>query len=811
MTNTWADIKNTNLVVIMGGNAAEAHPCGFKWVTEAKHYNKAKLIVVDPRYTRSAAMADLFMQLRPGTDIAWLGGVINYLLSNDKIHRDYVLNYTNASYIVKDEFGFQDGLFTGYNAEKRDYDRSSWDYVIGEDGFATIDPTLQNPRCVYQLMKTHYSRYTPEMVERITGAPKEKFLKACEWIAETAAPDKAMTSMYALGWTQHSKGSQNIRTMAIIQLLLGNIGVAGGGMNALRGHSNIQGLTDLGLMSNLIPGYMTLPLDKEQDRATYLSTRGFKPLRPGQVSYWQNYPKFFTSFQKAMYGKAALPENDFAYDWLPKLDVTYDILRAFELMFQGKVNGYFCQGFNPLMAVPNKRKSIAALSKLKFLVVMDPLATESASFWANHGEYNDVDTKSIQTEVLRLPTSCFAEESGSLTNSGRWLQWHWKGAEPPGEAKTDVEIMAKLYMKINERYASEGGAYRDPILNLVWPYAVPEDPTSDEIAKEINGYAIEDLPDPTDPTKPPILKAGQQLDGFSQLRDDGKTSCGCWIYSGCYTEKGNQMARRDNADPTNSGLAPGWAWSWPANRRILYNRASCDAAGKPYNPKHKLIQWSGSKWAGVDVPDMPLTSAPEAGAGPFIMNAEGVARLFTRGMMRDGPFPEHYEPFEAPVANPLHPKVGPNPAARVFKGDMEVFGKPDDFPMVATTYRLTEHFHYWSKHVLLNAILQPQQFVEIGEELAKEKGVSNGDMVEVRSNRGKITAVAVVTKRIKPLTIDGKTVHTVGIPIHWGFTGVTKKGFGANILTPYVGDANIETPEYKAFLVDLNKAAAAVS
>ncbi len=811
MTNTWADIKNTNLVVIMGGNAAEAHPCGFKWVTEAKHYNKAKLIVVDPRYTRSAAMADLFMQLRPGTDIAWLGGVINYLLSNDKIQQDYVLNYTNASYIVKDEFSFQDGLFSGYNAEKRDYDRKSWDYVIGEDGFATVDATLQNPRCVYQLMKQHYSRYTPEMVERITGSPKDKFLKACEWIAETAAPDKAMTSMYALGWTQHSKGSQNIRTMAIIQLLLGNIGVAGGGMNALRGHSNIQGLTDLGLMSNLIPGYLTLPVDKEQDRGTYLSTRGFKPLRPGQISYWQNYPKFFTSFQKAMYGKAATPENDFAYHWLPKLDVTYDVLRAFDMMFQGRINGYFCQGFNPLMSFPNKKKIIAALSKLKFLVVMDPLATETASFWENHGEYNDVDTKSIQTEVFRLPTSCFAEESGSLTNSGRWLQWHWKGAEPPGEAKTDVEIMAKLYLWIKALYDSEGGTYRDPILNLVWPYAVSDDPTTDEIAKEINGHAIEDLPDPTDPAKPPILKAGQLLDGFSQLRDDGKTSSGCWIYAGCYTEKGNQMARRDNADPTNSGLAPNWAWSWPANRRILYNRASCDLAGKPYNPKNKLIAWNGARWAGVDVPDMPATSAPEAGAGPFIMNAEGVARLFTRGMMRDGPFPEHYEPFEAPVENVLHPKVGPNPAARVFKADMEVFGKPDDFPFVATSYRLTEHFHFWSKHVLINAILQPQQFVEIGEELAKEKGVANGDLVEVRSNRGKITAVAVVTKRIKALTIDGKTVHTVGIPIHWGFTGETKKGFGANILTPYVGDANIETPEYKAFLVDLNKAAAAVS
>ena len=329
MTNTWADIKNADLIVIMGGNAAEAHPCGFKWVTEAKHHNHAKLIVIDPRFTRSAAMADLYMPIRAGTDIAWLGGVINYLLTHDKIQHEYVLNYTNASFLVKDGFGFEDGLFTGYNAEKRDYDKSSWDYQIGTDGFALTDETLQHPRCVYQLMKQHYSRYTPEMVSRITGTPQDKFLEACAWIAETAAPDKAMTSMYALGWTQHSKGSQNIRTMAMIQLLLGNIGVAGGGMNALRGHSNIQGLTDLGLMSNLIPGYMALPVDREQDRATYLSTRKFTPLAwtsasatagvapPNQISYFQNYGKFFTSFQKAMYGRAATAENDFCYDWLP--------------------------------------------------------------------------------------------------------------------------------------------------------------------------------------------------------------------------------------------------------------------------------------------------------------------------------------------------------------------------------------------------------------------------------------------------------------------------------------------------------------
>ena len=433
-------------------------------------------------------MADLYMPIRGGMPAG-----LRLLLTHDAIHHEYVLAYTNASFLVKDGFGFEDGLFTGYDPEKRDYDKSSWDYQFGADGFVLVDETLQHPRCVYQLMKQHYSRYTPEMVSRITGTPQDKFLQACAWIAETAAPDKAMTSMYALGWTQHSKGSQNIRTMAMIQLLLGNIGVAGGGMNALRGHSNIQGLTDLGLMSNLIPGYMDLPVDREQDRATYLSTRKFTPLRPNQISYFQNYGKFFTSFQKAMYGRAATAENDYGYDWLPKLDKVYDVLRVFDLMHQGKMTGYFCQGFNPLMAFPNKAKVRSALSQLKFLVVMDPLATETASFWENHGEYNDSNPAEIKTEVFRLPTSCFAEESGSLTNSGRWLQWHWKAAEPPGEALTDVEILTKLFRELQALYRAEGGAAPEPIFNLHWPYVDPEEPTTEEIAKEINGSVVEDV------------------------------------------------------------------------------------------------------------------------------------------------------------------------------------------------------------------------------------------------------------------------------------------------------------------------------
>jgi formate dehydrogenase major subunit len=346
------DIKNSDVILIMGGNAAEAHPCGFKWVTEAKAHNKAKLVVVDPRFTRSASVADYYCPIRPGTDIAFLGGVMNYLLSNDKIQKEYVENYTNASFIVKEGYGFQDGLFSGYNEEKHDYDKASWEYEFGEDGFAKTDPTLQDPRCVYQLLKNHYSRYTPEMVERICGSPKDKFLKVAEYMASTASPDRVMTSMYALGWTQHSKGSQNIRCMAMIQLLLGNIGMRGGGMNALRGHSNIQGLTDIGLMSNLIPGYLTLPSEKNEDLEAYMKTKNFKPLRPGQMSYWQNYKKFFVSFQKCMWGPQATAENNWAYDYLPKLDVAYDILRAFDRMYNGKLIGYICKGFNPLMVSP---------------------------------------------------------------------------------------------------------------------------------------------------------------------------------------------------------------------------------------------------------------------------------------------------------------------------------------------------------------------------------------------------------------------------------------------------------------------------
>ncbi len=808
MTNHWVDIKNADLVMVMGGNAAEAHPCGFKWVIEAKKQRKAKLIVVDPRFTRSAAVSDYYAPIRSGSDIAFLGGVINYLLTNDKIHHDYVTHYTNAPFLIDEGFGFDNGLFSGYNAEKRGYDKATWKYQLDKDGYARVDPTLQDPHCVFQLMKKHYSRYTPELVSRATGTPKEQFLKVCEMIAETAAPDKTMTICYALGWTQHTVGSQNIRTMAMIQLLLGNMGMAGGGINALRGHSNVQGITDMCAYSETLPGYLSAPTDADVDRKTYLEKRTPKALRPNQMNFPQNFPKWFTSLQKAWFGNAATPANDFCYDWLPKKDAAYDVLAIFERMHQGKMNGFVCQGFNPLAAVPNKKKVGDALAKLKYLVIIDPLATDTSEFWKDHGEYNSSDAAKIQTEVFRLPCNLFAEETGSYTNSGRVVQWHWQAAEGPGEAISDTEVVAMLFQKIRAMYRQEGGKRPEPILNLTWPYRLPAKPSAEELLMEISGKALSDVYDPKDKTKV-IVKAGEQLAGFAQLRDDGSTACGNWIYSGVWSQAGNLSARRDNADPSGLGQTLNWGYAWPANRRILYNRASCDASGKPWDGSRSVIKWLGSKWGGNDVPDMRPDAAPEEGVMPFIMTPEGVARLFAP-LMAEGPFPEHYEPFETPLdKNPFHPDNAnalSNPVTRVYKGDMEVFGKAKDYPYVGTTYRLVEHYHYWTKHVAINAILQPEQFVEIGEELAKEKGIAAGDRVKVSSMRGHIKAVAVVTKRIKALDVDGKKVHTIGIPLHWGFKGVAKPGFIANTLTPFVGDANCQTPEFKAFLVNIEKA-----
>ena len=807
MTNHWVDIKNANVVVVMGGNAAEAHPVGFRWAMEAKIHNNAKIIVVDPRFTRTASVADFYAPIRSGTDITFLSGVIRYLIENDKIQHEYVKDYTNASLIVRKDFNFDEieGIFSGYDKENRQYDKTSWNYELDKNGFAKRDNSLTHPRCVWNLLKKHVDRYTPDVVANICGTPKADFLKVCEILAETSARDKTTSFLYALGWTQHTVGSQNIRTMAMIQLLLGNIGMAGGGVNALRGHSNIQGLTDLGLLSQSLPGYLTLPSEKQTTLESYLAANTPKPTLPGQINYWGNYPKFFVSLMKAFFGDKAQKENSWGFDWLPKWDKSYDALNFFEMMDNNQVNGYICQGFNPVASFPDKNKVVRALSKLKFLIVCDPIATETSTFWQDYGEFNDVNPEKIQTEVFRLPTTCFAEEDGAIVNSGRWLQWHWKAGEAPGEAITDNEILGMLFEKIRALYRADGNnaVVPEPVLNMTWDYRRADKPLAEEIAKEENGFALVDVTDANDNI---ILKKGQQLSSFAQLRDDGTTASGCWIYTGCWTEEGNQMARRDNADPSGLGNTLNWAWAWPLNRRIIYNRASADKQGKPWDPKRKLLEWDGKQWGGIDVPDYGMNTPPGADVGPFIMQQEGMGRLFALDKMAEGPFPEHYEPFETPLGtNPLHPNMVSNPVARIYENDKANLGSHKDFPYIGTTYRLTEHFHYWSKHSKLNAIIQPEAFVEISETLAKNIGVAKGDRVKVSSNRGHIIAKAVVTKRIQTLNVNGKQVETVGIPIHWGFEGVTRKGYIANTLTPFVGDANSQTPEYKAFLVNVEK------
>ncbi|AKO45416.1 formate dehydrogenase-N subunit alpha [[Haemophilus] ducreyi] len=803
MTNHWVDIKNADVVVVMGGNAAEAHPVGFRWVIEAKKQNNAKLMVVDPRFNRTASVADFYSPIRSGTDITFLLAVIKYLLDHDKIQHEYVKHYTNASFLINEDFGFEDGLFTGYDAEKRQYDKTSWFYQLDENGQPKRDLTLQHPRCVLNLLRTHVARYTPAMVERICGTKQKAFLEFAETVASTATPERTTTFLYALGWTQHTVGAQNIRAMAMIQLLLGNIGMAGGGVNALRGHSNVQGTTDMGLFPTMLPGYIPLPTENDTTLATFLNRITPKTATADQVNYWQNTPKFMVSMLKAFYGDNATKENEFGYHFLPKQFKTkLDHLKYIEMMDKGQVNGYICQGYNPLASYPDKHKISSALRKLKFLIICDPIVTDTSEFWQKHGEYNDVNPAEIQTEVFRLPTICFAEEDGSIANSGRWLQWHWKAAEPPKEAKPDVDILSEIREEIIRLYRQQGGPSLETIEAMTWNYANPSEPKADEIAKESNGYALADL---TDASGRIIAKKGDLLASFAQLRDDGTTAAACWIYTGQWTTKGNQMANRDNSDPSGLGNTLGWAFAWPLNRRIIYNRASADLAGNPWNAKRQLVKWNGTNWNYIDVADFG-NAPPNSNVMPFIMNNEGVSRLFSLDKLVDGPFPEHYEPIETPIGtNPLHPNVISNPVTRILESDKNSFGDVKDYPYVASTYRLTEHFHWWTKQSELNMIAQPEPFVEINEQLAQEKGIVQGDVVKISSKRGFIKAKAVVTKRIRSLEIDGKTVHTIGIPLHGGFSTVGRKSFIVNTLTSRVEDANTQTPEYKTFLVNIEK------
>ena len=868
MTNGWIDIKNTDMMLIMGGNPAENHPCGFKWAVEAKIHRNAKTIVVDPRLTRTAANADMYVQIRAGSDIAFLGGLINYAIANNRIAHEYLVNYTNAAFIIKDGFKLpEDGLYSGFDAEKKTYDKSTWNYEEGGDltgkavmptpaaqntppsGHETkgsdtgqgqghqgaspagakggagapalppkvaFDLSLQHPRCVFQLMKKQYERYTPEMVERITGIPQDQFLKAADLytsVRKDGDMKKVSTIIYAVGWTQHSFGTQIIRTAAMLQLLMGNVGRAGGGVNALRGHSNIQGATDMAGIFDILPGYLKMPNPADVDFATYIKRTTPTVSKPDpweSFNYWSNTSKFGVSFLKAMYGPAATKENDWAFHYLPKIDRNYSWVNIWNDMYEGKIKGIFAFGMNGVMIGPDSNKNIDALKKADWLVVCEIYPDETSEFWRAPGITAD-DQKKINTTVYRLPGAGFAEKDGTFVNSARWLQWKNAAVPPPGLARLDQEILATIYLKVRDLYQKEGGKFPDPVLNSTFPYTNPYNPSLSEVAKELNGKALVDI---TDPKTNITIKAGQQLPGFAWLKDDGTTSSGNWLYCGSWTEAGAMMQRRGTDDPSGMGVYPNWGWSWPMNRRVLYNRASCDGNGKPWDPQRRQVWWDEAKkiWVGNDVPDFKPDSPPKDHMGPFIMNPEGIGRLFVPlGAMADGPFPEYYEPMESPIANPLHPAQSNNPVVKKYKTDMDKYGTVDQgYNLVCTTYRLTEHYHYWTKNNPMNVELVPEPFVEVPAELADRMGIRGGEKVKVTSARAYYIAKAMVTKRIRPMKIDGKETFQIGIPIHWGFRGIvedegrTAKTL-ANQLTPTVIDPNAFTPEFKGFLVKLEK------
>jgi formate dehydrogenase major subunit len=829
MTNGWIDIKNTDVMLIMGGNPAENHPCGFKWPIEAKLQRNAKMIVVDPRFTRTATNADLFLQIRAGADIAFLGGLIRYAIENDRLAHEYLVNYTNASFIVKEGFTLPtDGLFSGFDASKQTYDKSTWNYEeAGTSGGAgapallppnvAYDLTLQHPRSVFQLLKQQYSRYTPEMVERITGIPRDQFLKAADLftsVRKDGDMKKVATIIYAVGWTQHTFGTQIIRTAAMVQLLLGNVGRAGGGVNALRGHSNIQGATDMAGVFDILPGYLKMPAPDDVDLATYLQRTTPTPSKPAawdSYNYWSNTPKFMVSFLKALYGDAARKDNDWAFHYLPKIDRKYSWAEIWDDMYNGRVKGMFAFGMNGVQIGPNSKKNIDALKKADWLVVGEIYPDETSEFWRAPGTTPD-DMKAIPTTVYRVPCAGFAEKDGTFVNSARWLQWKNIAVTPPGDARLDQEILSRIFLKVRELYQKEGGVFPDPILNLSWNYTDPLHRSFAELAKEINGRALADV---ADPTSGQTIRAGQQLPGFAALKDDGTTLCGNWLYSGSWTEAGAMTQRRGTDDPSGLGIYPNWAWSWPANRRVMYNRASCDPGGKPWDPERRQVWWneSAKRWVGHDVPDFKPDSAPRDHMGPFIMNPEGIGRLFgPLAAFQDGPFPEYYEPIESPIANPLHPQQSSNPVVQRFKTPLDKYGTPTDgFTVVCTTYRLTEHYHYWTKNNPMNVELVPEPFVEIPVELADDMGLKGGERVKVTSARGAYVAKAMVTRRIKPMQIDGKKTYQIGIPIHWGYRGIAEDAgrtalTSANLLSPAVVDPNAYTPEFKGFLVKIEKA-----
>ncbi|SPD75876.1 Formate dehydrogenase subunit alpha [uncultured Desulfobacterium sp.] len=799
MTNHWIDIKNANVVLIMGSNAAENHPISFKWVLKAKDAG-ATVIHIDPKFSRTSARSDMHVPIRSGTDIPMLGGMVKFILDKNLYHHDYVVEYTNASFIVGDGYEFKDGLFSGYDPGKKSYDQKKWAFALDENGVPKLDKTLKHPRCVYQLLKKHYERYTLDRVSAVTGVTREDLLKVYETYAATGAPGKAGTVMYALGWTQHTVGVQNIRLSAIVQLLLGNIGVAGGGINALRGEPNVQGSTDHAILWNVLPGYLPMPRADWPTLEDYQKANTPKTQDPKSANWWGNRPKYMVSLLKGWMGDAANNENGFGYSWLPKVDrgVDYASLFLFDRMYQGKVRGGFIFAHNPAQSMPNSNKVRKAMDKLEWLVVGEIHHTETSDFWHRPG----VDPKKIKTEVFLLPSCQRGEKDGTISNSGRWHMWHYKGMEPMGESKAMGWMIVEIFNRIRNLYKKEQGAFPEPIMNMDWPETY--DP--DVLAKKINGWYTRDVT-----INEKIYKKGEQVASFAFLQDDGSTVSLNWLYCNCYGPTGNLSKRRDRTQTpmqARIGIFPNFSWAWPVNRRIIYNRASVDVKGKPFNPDKAVIAWEDGKWVG-DVPDGPWPPmAMPDGKYPFIMQTEGHGQLYGPGRV-DGPFPEHYEPAETPIRSHPFSKQLHNPCMKRATSDLDLLADPADprFPIVLTTYGLTEHWcggaDTRNTPVLLEA--EPQLYVEISHELAKEKGIRNGDPVIVESIRGKAEAIAMVTVRMTPFKVQGKTVHLAGMPFCFGWMtpGV---GDATNRLMASVADPNVTIPEYKACLVNIYKA-----
>jgi formate dehydrogenase major subunit len=819
MTNHWIDIANSDCILVMGSNAASNHPISFKYVTKAMERG-ATLISVDPRFTQTSSKADIYAALRSGTDIAFLGGMIKYILDNNLYQEKYVKHYTNAPFLVNPSFkmpGENEGVFSGLLNSK--YDKSTWSFQTDSKGVAKKDESLKNPNCVFQLLKKHFSRYNLDLVSQITGTPKEKLLDVYKEYTKTGEVGKAGTIMYAMGWTQHTVGVQNIRTMAMIQLLLGNMGVTGGGVNALRGESNVQGSTDHCLLFHILPGYLKTPKASQPTLAAYNAKYTPSTKEPNSLNWWKNYPKYVASLLRAHYGMNATLEE--AYGYLPKLDdgKTYSWLNIFDEMYKGKFTGFFSWGQNPACSGASSNKTRQALTKVDWMVNVNIFDTETGNFWQGPG----MDPTKIKTEVFSLPCAASIEKEGSITNSGRWMQWRYKAVNPPGEALPDGEIIMELFYKVKELYEKDGGPLKEALTKLTWDYGPKKvDGTirhldSHMIAKEINGYFLEDKE-----IKGKLYKKGTLVPSFAFLQDDGSTSSGNWLYCNSYTEKGNMAARRGKKDSSGVGLYSEWSWCWPVNRRIIYNGASVDPdTGAPWDKEHPVIMWNGGKWVG-DVPDG--VAAPGSGRPPFIMKPHGVGSVFGPGLA-EGPFPEHYEPLECPIEKNLMSPQYVNPVIQRFDvdgTDMDLRATCDPrFPFVCSTYRVSEH---WQTGVMTRwtpwlAEMQPEMFVEMSVELAEMKNIKNGGRVIVKSARGEVEAVAIVTNRFKPFDIAGQTVHQVGVPWHYGWVTTAMRKFvhgdkipevftsgdAANLLTPFIGDANTMIPESKAFMVNVER------